>query len=161
MLRARDESFGGSPDKVRVINLLDHAAEGRVQLQAHHTARGQLATGITFTALSGMGMITGITLTGTGYGFDHDTMGKAGIITMVVSAPLLAGSIWLILDSRARAEVVPFDGGADAAGAARAGPTWSGARTSSPARSSRRNLAAAGCRVTGVRGNRKCADLLE
>ena len=111
MLRARDESFGGSPDKVRVLNLLDHAGEGRVQLQAHHTARGELASGITFTALSGMALITGITLTGTGYGFDHDTMGKAGIITMVVSAPALAGSIWLILDSRARAEVVPFEGG--------------------------------------------------
>src|SRR4029077_1886356 len=41
MLRARDDSFGGTPDKVRVLNLLDHAAEGRVQLQAHHTRRGQ------------------------------------------------------------------------------------------------------------------------
>jgi len=112
MLRARDEPFMGSPDRVRVVNLLDHAAEGRVQLQAHHTARGQLATGITFTALSGMALITGITLTGTGYGLgDHDTMGKAGVITMLISAPALAGSIWLILDSRARAEVVPFDGG--------------------------------------------------
>ena len=111
MLRARDDSFGGAPDRVRVLNLLDHASEGRLQLQAHHTARGQLATGITFTALSGIGLITGITLTGTGYGADHTTMGKAGIITMVVSAPLLAGSIWLILDSQARAEVVPYDSG--------------------------------------------------
>ena len=112
MLRARDESsFGGSPDKVRVMNLLDHAGEGRIQLQAHHTARGELASGITFTALSGIAMVTGITLTGTGYGTDHTTMGKAGIITMVVSAPLLYGSIWLILDSRARAEVVPYDSG--------------------------------------------------
>ena len=38
-------------------------------------------------------------------------MAKAGVITMVVSAPLLAGSIWLILDSKARAEVVPYDSG--------------------------------------------------
>jgi hypothetical protein len=112
MLRARDEPFMGSPDKVRVVNLLDHAAEGRVQLQAHHTARGQLATGITFTAFTGMGIITGITLTGVGCSLsDHDGMCKGGIITMAVSAPLLAGSIWLILDSRARAEVVPFEGG--------------------------------------------------
>ena len=110
MLRARDDSFGGSPDRVRVLNLLDHAGEGRVQLQAHHTARGQLATGITFTALTGIGLVTGIALTGTGYGADHPTMGKAGVITMVVSAPLLAGSIWLILDSRARAEVA-YDSG--------------------------------------------------
>jgi hypothetical protein len=111
MLRARDDSFGGAPDRVRVINLLDHASEGRLQLQAHHTARGQLATGITFTALTGISMVTGITLTGTGYGTDHTTMGRAGVITMVVSAPLLAGSIWLILDSKARAEVVPYDSG--------------------------------------------------
>ena len=111
MLRARDDSFGGVPDRVKVVNLLDHASEGRLQLQAHHTARGELASGITFTALSGIAMVTGIALTGVGYGADHTTMGKAGLITMVVSAPALYGSIWLILDSRARAEVVPYDAG--------------------------------------------------
>jgi hypothetical protein len=109
MLRSRDDSFGGVPDRVRVVNLLDHAGEGRLQLQAHHTARGEQASGITFTALSGIAMAAGIALTGTGYGTDHTTMGKAGVITMVVAAPALYGSIWLILDSRARAEVVPFD----------------------------------------------------
>ena len=112
MLRARDESFGGSPDKVRVLNLLDHAGEGRIQLQAHHTARGQLATGIVFTAFAGMGLITGITLTGVGCSMsDHAGMCKGGLITMVVSAPAVAASIWLITDSMPRAEVVPFDGG--------------------------------------------------
>jgi hypothetical protein len=111
MLRARDEPFGGSPDRVRVVNLLDHAAEGRVQLQAHHTRRGQLATGITFTALAGMGVITGITLTGVGCSTDHSGMCKGGVITMIASAPALAGGIWLITDSMPRAEVVPYDGG--------------------------------------------------
>jgi len=112
MLRAREDSLGGGSERVRVLNLLDHAGEGRILLQAHHTARGELATGISFTALSGLALITGITLTGTGYGLaDEPGMGKAGLITMVVSAPVLVGSIWLILDSRAHAEVVPFDGG--------------------------------------------------
>jgi hypothetical protein len=111
MLRARDEPFMGSPDRVRVLNLLDHSGEGRLQLRASHTSRGELATGITFTAFSGMAAVTGIALTGVGYGADHSTMGKAGVITMAVSAPALAGSIWLILDSRARADVVPNDGG--------------------------------------------------
>jgi hypothetical protein len=111
MLRAREESFMGTPDRVGVHNLLDHSGEGRLQLQAHHTARGELATGITFTTFSGMAAITGIALTGVGYGADHPTMGKAGLITMAVSLPALAGSIWLILDSRARAEIVPNDGG--------------------------------------------------
>ena len=90
-----------------MANLLDHAGEGRVQLQAHHTARGELATGITFTAFTGMADYHR-------YHADrrrllverHDGMCKGGIITMAVSAPLLAGSIWLILDSRARAEII-------------------------------------------------------
>jgi transposase len=111
MLRARDESFGGSPDRVSVLNLLDHSGEGRLQLQAHHTARGELATGLTFTALAGMGVLTGVTLTGVGYGLGESGMGKAGLITMAVSIPATLGSVWLILDSRARAEVVPNDGG--------------------------------------------------
>jgi len=111
MLRARDERFMGTPDKVQVLSLLDHAAEGRLQLQAHHTSQGKLATGITFTALSGMSLVAGVALTGVGYGADHSTMAKAGVITTLVSAPALAMSIWLIIDSRARAEVVPFDGG--------------------------------------------------
>jgi hypothetical protein len=111
MLRARDDSFGGAPDRVRVLNLLEHSGEGRLQLQAHHTARGELATGISFAALSGMAAVTGVVLTGVGYGADHSTMGKAGLITLAVSLPAVAGSIWLILDSRARAEVVPNDGG--------------------------------------------------
>jgi hypothetical protein len=111
MLRARDDRFG-APDKVRVMNLLDHSAEGRLQLQAHHTSQGKLATGITFTALSGMSLVVGVALTSIGFALDdHPTMAKAGVITAVVSAPGLAASIWLILDSRARAEVVPYDAG--------------------------------------------------
>src|SRR4029079_13136110 len=51
MLRARDEAFMGSPDKVRVTTLLAHGG-GHLQLQAHGTARGQLATGIAFSALT-------------------------------------------------------------------------------------------------------------
>src|SRR5262245_8869068 len=114
MLRAREEPFWGSPDKVKVVNLLSHSGEGRLQLQAHATNRGKLATGITFTAFTGMGVITGITLTGVGGGSSDSFRGdmcKPGIISMVVSLPLLAGSIWLILDSLPRAEVVPNDGG--------------------------------------------------
>jgi hypothetical protein len=112
MLRAREEPFFGSPDKVRVVNLLEHSGEGRLQLQAHATNRGKLATGIAFTTFTGMGVITGITLTGAGCGSSSfSELCKPGIITMVVSLPLLAGSIWLILDSMPRAEVVPNDGG--------------------------------------------------
>jgi transposase len=114
MLRAREEPFWGSPDKVRVVNLLDHASEGRLQLQAVPTNRGKLATGITFTSFTGMGVITGISLTGIGCGSSDEfrsDMCKPGLITLLVSLPLLAGSIWLIVDSMPKAEVVPNDGG--------------------------------------------------
>lgn len=114
MLRAREEPMFGSADKVQVVNLLSHSGEGRLQLQAYPTNRGRLATGITFTALTGMGAITGITLTAAGCGSNDNLrsgMCKPGLVTMVVSLPLLAGSIWLILDSMPRAEVVPNDGG--------------------------------------------------
>jgi hypothetical protein len=110
MLRARDEAFMGSPDKVRVANLLQGG--GHLQLQAHGTARGQLATGIVFTAFTGMGVITGITLASIGCpGSDEHGFCKPGLITLGVSAPLLAGSIWLILDSMPRAELFSPDAG--------------------------------------------------
>lgn len=102
----------GSPDKVRVTNLLAHGG-GHLQLQAHATARGQLATGITFTALTGMGVIAGIALSSIGcFGDDEHGVCTPGLITLGVTAPLLAGSIWLITDSMPRAEVVSPDAGA-------------------------------------------------
>ncbi len=111
MLRAREEAFMASPDKVQVANLLDHAGEGRLQLQAHPTDRSELAAGIAFTSLSGMAVITGITLgsvgclAGEGNGFC-----TGGLITLGVGLPLLAGSIWMITDSMPKAEVVPTSG---------------------------------------------------
>jgi hypothetical protein len=110
MLRARDESFG-LPDKVRVPNLLAQGGS-HLQLQAHGTARGQLSAGIVFTTFSGMGVITGITLSSIGC-FGDDTHGfcKPGVITLAVTAPLLAASIWLITDSMPRAEIVSPDAG--------------------------------------------------
>jgi hypothetical protein len=112
MLRAREEAFMASPDRVQVPNLLAHAGEGRVQLQAHPTSRGELATGITFTALSGMAVVTGITLgsigclAGKGAG-----LCDAGLYTLVGGLPVLAGSIWMITDAMPKAEVLPPDGG--------------------------------------------------
>jgi hypothetical protein len=112
MLRAREEAFGGKPDRVQVPNLLAHAGEGRVQLQAHPTARGELATGITFTALSGLGVITGVALGSVGcLAGKGDGLCNAGLISLGAGLPLLAGSIWLITDAMPKAEVIPPDGG--------------------------------------------------
>jgi hypothetical protein len=111
LLRAREEPMFGSPDKVRVVNLLDHSSEGRVQLQAHPTARGQWLTGLTFTTFSSMGVITGIVLTSIGCSGDQNFSCKGGVITLGVTAAALGGSLWLFLDSFPRAEVVPNSGG--------------------------------------------------
>jgi hypothetical protein len=112
MLRAREEAFGASPDRVQVPNLLAHAGEGRVQLQAHPTARGELAAGITFTALSGMAVVTGIALGSVGCLAGQGAgLCNAGEITLGAGLPLLAGSIWMITDAMPKAEVLPPDGG--------------------------------------------------
>ena len=68
MLRTREGGgFMGPPsDRVQVPNLLEHAGQPHLQLQAHGTAHGKLVTGITFTALSGMAALTGVTLTALG-----------------------------------------------------------------------------------------------
>ena len=110
MLRARDESFG-LPDKVRVPNLLAQGG-AHLQLQAHGTARGQLATGVIFTTFTGLGVMTGITLASVGC-FGDDTHGfcTPGLVTLAISAPLLAASIWMITDSMPRAEIVSPDAG--------------------------------------------------
>jgi len=112
MLRAREEAFMAAPDKVAVPNLLGHEGEGRVQLQAHPTARGQLAGGIVATTFSGMAVLTGITLGSVGcLAGDNHGLCTAGLITLGVGLPALAGSIWLITDSMPKASLVPYDGG--------------------------------------------------
>jgi hypothetical protein len=112
MLRAREEAFMASPDKVQVANLLSHSGEGRLQLQAHPTARGQLAAGVVFTTFAGMAVITGITLASVGcLAGESDGFCTAGLITLAAGLPALAGSIWLITDSMPKAQVLPFDGG--------------------------------------------------
>jgi hypothetical protein len=111
MLRSREENFGVGADKIEMPNLLD-ASGPHLQLEAHPTARGQWVTGLTFMTFTGMGVITGITLTPLGYATGMKGMGEAGIITLGVSSVAFAGSLWLFLDARPRAEVEPYtDGG--------------------------------------------------
>ena len=107
MLRARDEAFMAAPDRVQVTNLLAYSNEGHLQLEAHPTARGELAAGITFTTFSGLAAITGVALTSIGCFGNHSGMCTGGLVTLGTGLPLLAGSIWMILDAMPRAEVVP------------------------------------------------------
>jgi hypothetical protein len=83
-----------------------------LQLQAHPTARGQWATGVIFISFSGMAVLSGAALTGVGCSLDgHSGMCTGGIITAGIGAAALAGSLWLFLDSRPRAELSPYTEG--------------------------------------------------
>jgi hypothetical protein len=113
MMRAREEGFMmvGSADKVEVPNLLEFP-DPHLQLQAHPTSRGQWAAGVVFITFSGMTLLTGVTLTAVGCPLgDHGTMCTGGIIASGVGAVALAGSLWMFLDSRPRAEVTPYTEG--------------------------------------------------
>lgn len=111
MLRTRDDGWMASPDKVHVASLVDAGAGAQLQLRAQPTARGELATGITFTTFSGMAVITGITLSSLGcIAGRSDGMCTGGLISLGAGGLALAGSIWLILDSLPHAEIRPEDG---------------------------------------------------
>jgi hypothetical protein len=111
MLRTREAGFMTASDRVSVDNLLGHPGQQHLQLRAHGTANGKLVTGITFTSFSGMAVLAGAALAGVGCGGDRPGMCKGGIITLGLGAAALAGSIYLILDSRARADLIPEDAG--------------------------------------------------
>jgi hypothetical protein len=113
MMRAREEGFMamGAADKVEVPNLLEFP-DPHLQLQAHPTARGQWATGIVFMSFSGMAIMSGAALTGIGCSdSDRSGMCTAGIITGSIGLAGLAGSLWLFLDARPRAELTPYTEG--------------------------------------------------
>jgi len=94
-------------DKVRIARL-DRAA-GPVQISAQPRSDAKFVTGLTFTALGGMGVISGIALTGVGCSMDDQPgMCTGGEITLGISAAVTAGAIWLILGSRPRATVRPL-----------------------------------------------------
>jgi len=80
---------------------------GDVLVQAKPRAQGAFAAGVTFTSLSGMGLVTGITLTAVGCSTDRGTMCKAGLITGGASGLALYLSIDLILRSLPRVYVGP------------------------------------------------------
>jgi hypothetical protein len=105
LFRTRDEGYyGRGADKVRVPDLMPFAGTGMVQVAAHPTAQGQLATGIVFTTFGGMAAVTGIALTAVGCGGDHGGMCAAGAITLGVGAVVTTGAIMMITRSMPHAE---------------------------------------------------------
>jgi hypothetical protein len=111
MLRTREGGgfFGPPSDRVQVPNLLAFPGQTHLQLQAQGTSVGRLVTGITFTAFSGMAALTGITLTALGCPRDRSGLCTGGLISLGAGSLALAGSVYLILDARARAQVLLHD----------------------------------------------------
>jgi hypothetical protein len=109
MLRTREGGgfFGPPSDRVQVPNLLAFPGQSHLQLQAQGTSHGRLVTGITFTAFSGMATVTGITLSALGCAGNRSSLCTPGLISLGAGSLALVGSIYLILDARARAEVMP------------------------------------------------------
>ena len=80
---------------------------GDVLVQAKPRSQGAFAAGVTFTALTGMGLATGITLTAVGCSTDRSGMCNAGLITGVASGLGLYLSIDLIRKSLPRVQMGP------------------------------------------------------
>ena len=108
-LRTREDGPAG-PDKIRVLDLLEAAGDGAVQVHAHPTSYGKLATGITFTTFGGMAVVTGISLAAVGCSggtFGSTGMCTAGGTTLAIGSLVTAGAIWLITDALPKADLVP------------------------------------------------------
>jgi hypothetical protein len=80
---------------------------GDLMVTAKPLANGMYATGIVFTSLSGMALVTGITLTAVGCATDRGGMCTAGLITGGVGAVGLYGSIYLMRKALPKASVGP------------------------------------------------------
>jgi hypothetical protein len=92
-------------DRASTRLAVGYLAAGDVLVQAQPRAEGAFATGVTFTALSGMGLATGITLTAVGCSTDRSTMCSAGLITGAASAVGLYLSIDLLRRALPRVHV--------------------------------------------------------
>lgn len=108
LLRAREDGFLAAPDKIQMTDLGENALAGPLQVQAHPTARGELATGLTFTSFGALALISGITLSAVGCPSDHSPgMCTGGLISLGAGSLVTAGALWLLFDSAPHATVVP------------------------------------------------------
>jgi hypothetical protein len=91
------------PTKLRV----GYLPYGDVLVTAKPRATGPFATGVTFTSLGGMALVTGITLYAVGAGTDRDGMKTAGLITGLGGGAVTALGIHLIRISLPAVHVGP------------------------------------------------------
>ncbi len=96
-------SFERSP----VLLQVGYLPQSSVIVEGKPLENGKYAAGITFTALSGMALVTGVTLTAVGCATDRDGMCTAGLITGGVGGLGLYLSIQLMRSAVPTARVLP------------------------------------------------------
>jgi hypothetical protein len=105
-MRTREDA----PQKVEVNRL--ETGIGPLQVAAKPREQGKFATGVTFTSLGGIAVVTGISLMGVGCSTDRSTMCLAGGLSLGAGALATAGSIaFLLLPSLSSVKVQPLFGG--------------------------------------------------
>jgi len=111
LLRAREQRYGFA-DKLWLRGLGAYDNVGPVQIQAHPTAKGEMATGISFAGVGGMAVAMGgmLSLTGCALDTSHAGLCNAGLISIGAGALVAAGGAWLILDALPKVEIVPAYG---------------------------------------------------
>lgn len=83
---------------------------GDFTVHAKPRSEGAFATGVTFTSLSGIAVVTGITLTAVGCNTDRSTMCRAGLITGIAGGLGLITFIPMIKRALPKATVGPATG---------------------------------------------------
>lgn len=108
LFRSRDDRKG-PPDRIELAQL--GGAAQPLMVQAHATSQGLQATGIVFTSLGGMAAVTGGALAAIGCSGRSAALCTGGLISAPIGLVTAAASIYLIVTSQPRAEIIPLHTG--------------------------------------------------
>jgi hypothetical protein len=104
---ARFITFRSIGDRAPVLLEVGYLPPSPTIVQGKPLENGKYAAGVTFTTLSGMGLVTGVTLLAVGYGTGSDGMMTAGLITGIPCALGLYLSIRLMQSAVPEARIGP------------------------------------------------------
>jgi hypothetical protein len=97
-------------EEIQVPDLGRYAAAGPLQLRAHPTSTGAQVTGITVSALGGMAMMTGLTLSAVSCPTGREELCRGSLLTLGAGTLVTAGAVWLLLEAAPRARILPVFG---------------------------------------------------
>ncbi len=91
---------------VELPDLRKYAALERMDVRVIPRATGEFAVGVLATSLGGAALATGVVLTSAGCGKGGGVC-TAGLINMPIGAAVVAGGVWMIVDSSGQINVTP------------------------------------------------------